>query len=93
MPFFACRYEPTLMHEMLALIIRIVSERGFCGLSATESLKRELIRKLSVGDATRSQLLKALPPRLSDNKDLQEILDTVAKYSHPSGMQQVCIDF
>ncbi|KAH9325221.1 hypothetical protein KI387_005399, partial [Taxus chinensis] len=81
-------YEPTLIQEMLALIICIVAERGFCGLSATESLKRELIRKLSVGDATRSQLLKALPPRLSDNKDLQEVLDTVATYAHPSGMQQ-----
>ncbi|GLJ41100.1 hypothetical protein SUGI_0851350 [Cryptomeria japonica] len=81
-------YEPTLTLKMLALIIRVVTERGYCGLSAKESLKRELIRKLAVGDATRSQLLKALPPRLSDKKDLQEILDTVASYSHPSGMQQ-----
>jgi hypothetical protein len=81
-------YEPTLAQEMLALIIRIVAERGFCGLSPTETLKKELIRKLSVGDATRSQLLKALPPRLLDNKDLQKTLDTIAIYTHPSGMQQ-----
>lgn len=81
-------YEPMLAQEMLALIIRIVAERGFCGLSPKETLKKELIRKLSVGDATRSQLLKALPPRLSDNKDLQNTLDTIAIYAHPSGMQQ-----
>lgn len=81
-------YEPTLAQEMLALIIRIVAERGFCGLSPREKLKKELIRKLSVGDATRSQLIRALPPRLSDHKDLQNTLDTIAIYSHPSGMQQ-----
>eukprot|EP01018_Ginkgo_biloba_P034022 Gb_11947 [translate_table: standard] len=81
-------YEPMLVQEMLALIIRIVAERGFCGLSVTETLRRELIRRLAVGDATHSQLLKALPPRLLDNKNLQETLDTVATYSRPSGMQQ-----
>ncbi|GLJ25852.1 hypothetical protein SUGI_0495400 [Cryptomeria japonica] len=65
-------YEPTLTLKMLALIIRVVAERGYCGLSAKESLKRELIRKLDVGDATRSQLLKALPPRLSDKKKFNQ---------------------
>jgi hypothetical protein len=74
---------------MLTLIIQIVSERRFCGLTTAESLKRELIFKLAVGDATRSQLVKSLPRDLSKFNQLQEILDIVAVYSNPSGFNQV----
>lgn len=77
------------MQEMLTLIIQIVKERRFCGLSTAESLRRELVYKLAIGDATRSQLVKSLPQDLSKNGQLQTILDSVADYSNPSGMKQV----
>ncbi|OIW07475.1 hypothetical protein TanjilG_14421 [Lupinus angustifolius] len=81
-------YEPVLVQEMLTLIIQIVKERRFCGLNTAESLKRELIYKLAVGDATHSQLVKSLPRDLSKFEQLQDILDTVAVYSNPSGFNQ-----
>jgi len=74
---------------MLTLIIQIVKERRFCGLNTAESLKRELIYKLSIGDATHSQLVKSLPRDLSKFDKLQDVLDTVAEYSNPSGFNQV----
>ncbi|CAL0328232.1 unnamed protein product [Lupinus luteus] len=81
-------YEPVLAQEMLTLIIQIVKERRFCGLTTAESLKRELIYKLAIGDATHSQLVKSLPRDLSKFEQLQDILDTVAVYSNPSGFNQ-----
>lgn len=77
------------MHEMLTLIIQIIKERRFCGLTTTETLKRELIYKLAIGNATHSQLVKSLPRDLSKINQLQEILDTIALYSEPSGVNQV----
>ncbi|XP_038696647.1 E3 ubiquitin-protein ligase PRT6-like [Tripterygium wilfordii] len=81
-------YEPVLVQEMLTLIIQIVQERRFSGLTKAENVKRELIHKLAIGDATRSQLVKSLPRDLSKFEKLQEILDTVAVYSNPSGFNQ-----
>lgn len=83
------RYEPVLVQEMLTLIIQILQERRFCGHSAADSLRRELIYKLAIGDATHSQLVKSLPRDLSKFDQLQEILDCVAVYSNPSGFNQV----
>lgn len=74
---------------MLTLIIQIVKERRFSGLTTTENLQRELICKLVTGNATRSQLVKSLPRDLSKVDQLQQVLDTVAVYSNPSGMKQV----
>lgn len=76
---------------MLTLIIQIVKERRFSGLSPSECLQRELVYKLSTGDATRSQLVKSLPRDLSKIDKLQEVLDRIAVYSNPSGMNQVCL--
>ncbi|KAH9735929.1 E3 ubiquitin-protein ligase PRT6 [Citrus sinensis] len=73
---------------MLTLIIQILQERRFCGLTTAESLKRELVHRLAIGDATHSQLVKSLPRDLSKFDQLQEILDAVAMYSHPSGFNQ-----
>ncbi|GAA0163551.1 ubiquitin-protein ligase [Lithospermum erythrorhizon] len=81
-------YEPILVHEMLTLIIQIVKERRFSGFSTPESLRRELIYKLSIGNSPRSQLVKSLPLDLSKVENLQEILDDVADYSIPSGINQ-----
>ncbi|KAK4730626.1 hypothetical protein R3W88_023614 [Solanum pinnatisectum] len=81
-------YEPTIVQEMLTLIIQIVKERRFSGLSPSECLERELVYKLSTGDATRSQLVKSLPRDLSKMDRLQEVLDRVAVYSNPSGINQ-----
>lgn len=91
--FVIFRYEPVLVQEMLTLIIQIIKERRFCGLTTAESLKRELIYKLSIGDATHSQLVKSLPRDLSKFEQLQDILDEVALYSNPSGFNQVCLTF
>ncbi|XP_031396412.1 E3 ubiquitin-protein ligase PRT6 [Punica granatum] len=87
-PARASEYEPVLVQEMLTLIIQIVKERRFCGLTTSESLRRELVYKLAAGDATHSQLVKALPRDLSKFSRLQEVLDTVASYSNPSGYNQ-----
>lgn len=87
------RYEPVLVQEMLTLVIQIIQERRFCGLTTAESLKRELVHKLAIGDATHSQLVKSLPRDLSKFDQLQEILDTVAMYSNPSGFNQVSFYF
>ncbi|XP_047981697.1 E3 ubiquitin-protein ligase PRT6 isoform X3 [Salvia hispanica] len=81
-------HEPTLVAEMLTLLIQIVKERRFCGLTTAECLQRELVYKLAIGDATRSQLVKSLPRDLSKADEFQEVLDRVAEYSHPSGMTQ-----
>ncbi|KAI3474097.1 hypothetical protein Pfo_028885 [Paulownia fortunei] len=81
-------HETTLVAEMLTLLIQIVNERRFCGLTNSECLQRELVYKLSIGDATHSQLVKSLPRDLSKVDELQEVLDTVAEYSHPSGITQ-----
>ena len=85
------RYEPVLVQEMLALLIQILQERRFCGLSTAESLRREIICKLATGDFTRSQLVKSLPRDLSKSDELQEVLDNVSDYCNPSGMNQVLI--
>ena len=84
-----CRYETILAQHMLSLLIQIVAERGFCGSTSAQSCRRELIRRLAISDATHSQLMKSLPPRLHDNKQWQEVLQAVSAYSKPSGMQQV----
>ncbi|PNT69934.1 hypothetical protein BRADI_2g03180v3 [Brachypodium distachyon] len=81
-------YESVLMQEMLTLLIQIVKERRFCGRSTADNLKRELIYKLAVGDATHSQIMKSLPRDLSSSKQLQNVLDLLAVYSNPSGMKQ-----
>ncbi|XP_010256932.1 PREDICTED: E3 ubiquitin-protein ligase PRT6 isoform X2 [Nelumbo nucifera] len=81
-------YEPLLVQAMFTLIIQIVKERRFCGMSAAESLRRELIYNLSIGDATHSQIVKSLPRDLSKNDQLQNILDSTAVYFKPSGMKQ-----
>ena len=77
------------MKNMLTLIIQIVTQRRFCGLSTTENLLRELVHKLSIGDATRSQLVESLPRDLSEDPLVQDVIDSVATYSNPSGLEQV----
>lgn len=84
----ASEYEAVLVQEMLNLIIQIVKERRFCGLTTAQCLQRELIYKLSTGNATHSQLVKSLPRDLSKVDQFQQILDTVAEYSYPSGIKQ-----
>ncbi|KAG2284685.1 hypothetical protein Bca52824_055905 [Brassica carinata] len=81
-------YEAVLVQEMLALLIQILQERRFCGLSTAESLRREIIFKLATGDFTHSQLVKSLPRELSKSDELQEVLDNVSVYCNPSGMNQ-----
>lgn len=83
------RYEPVLVKEMLTLMIQVIQERRFCGLRTAESLKRELVHNLAIGDATHSQLVKSLPRDLSKFDQLQEILDSVAMFSNPSDFNQV----
>lgn len=79
------------MQEMLTFLIQLVKERRFCGLSTADNLKRELIYKLAIGDATHSQIVKSLPRDLSSSDQLQNVLDSLAVYSNPSGMKQVLI--
>lgn len=87
-PERSSEYESVLVQEMLILIIHIVKERRFCGQTKAESLKRELVYKLAIGDFTHSQLVKSLPRDLSKFEQLQEILDVIAVYSNPSGFNQ-----
>lgn len=81
-------YEPVLVQEMLTLFIQIVKERRFCGSSITENLRRELVYRLVIGDATHSQLVKSLPRDLSKSDKLQNAVDMFAVYCNPSGMKQ-----
>ena len=85
------RYESVLMQEMLTFVIQLVKERRFCGLSTADNLKRELIYKLAIGDATHSQIVKSLPRDLSSSDQLQNVLDSLAVYSNPCGMKQVSL--
>ncbi|CAL1379064.1 unnamed protein product [Linum trigynum] len=87
-PEMSNEYEPVLVQSMLTLIIQIIQERHFSGLTTAENLKRELVHRLAIGDATHSQLVKSLPRDLSKSDQLQEILDAVAVYSNPSGVNQ-----
>ena len=88
---FLCifRHEPVLIQEMLIFLVQLVKERRFCGRSTADNLKRELIYKLAIGDATHSQIVKSLPRDLSSSEQLQNVLDSLAVYSNPSGMKQV----
>ncbi|KAM3346716.1 hypothetical protein ACQJBY_020971 [Aegilops geniculata] len=81
-------YEPVLIQEMLTLIVQLVKERRFCGRSAADNLKRELIYKLAVGDATHSQIVRSLPRDLSSSEQFQDVLDSVAVFSDPSGKKK-----
>ncbi|KAG0484149.1 hypothetical protein HPP92_012233 [Vanilla planifolia] len=81
-------FEAVLVLEMLTLIIHIVKERRFCGLSVEENLYRELVYRLSIGDATHSQVVNSLPRDLSRSDKLQNVLDVLAVYCNPSGMKQ-----
>lgn len=81
-------FESVLMQEMLTFLIQLVKERRFCGLSTADNLKRELIYKLAIGDATHSQIVKSLPRDLSSSDQLQNVLHSLAAYSNPSGMKQ-----
>lgn len=81
-----------LVQEMLTFLIQLVKERQYCGLSTVDNLKREIIYKLCTSDVTRSQLVKSLPRDLSKNENLQQVLDSLAVYSNPSGMKQVYFD-
>ncbi|KAI0498324.1 hypothetical protein KFK09_021565 [Dendrobium nobile] len=81
-------YEPVLVQEMLTLFIHIVKERRFCGSSTIENLRRELVYRLVIGDATHSQLVKSLPRDLSKSDKLQNTVDMLAVYCNPSGMKQ-----
>ncbi|XP_078428667.1 proteolysis 6 isoform X2 [Wolffia australiana] len=81
-------YEPVLLQEMFALLIQIITQRRFCGLSTADNLRHEIVRKLATGDATRSQIVEALPRDLSEDPVMQEVIDTVASYSTPSGLEQ-----
>ncbi|CAH8371211.1 unnamed protein product [Eruca vesicaria subsp. sativa] len=87
-PDMTNEYEAVLVQEMLALLIQILQERRFCGLSTAESLRREIIFKLATGDFTHSQLVKSLPRDLSKSDELQGVLDNVSVYCNPSGMNQ-----
>ncbi|PKA61914.1 E3 ubiquitin-protein ligase UBR3 [Apostasia shenzhenica] len=81
-------YEAVLVQDMLTLIVHIVTERRFCGSSEADNLRRELVYRLAIGDATHSQLVKALPRDLSKSDKLQSVVDTLAVYCNPSGMKQ-----
>ncbi|XP_010543302.1 PREDICTED: E3 ubiquitin-protein ligase PRT6 [Tarenaya hassleriana] len=81
-------YEAVLVQEMLTLLVQILQERRYSGLTTAESLRREIIYKLATGDATHSQLVKSLPRDLAKSDKLQEILDSVSVYSNPSGFNQ-----
>ncbi|KAL0888784.1 hypothetical protein Bca101_012767 [Brassica carinata] len=87
-PDLTNEYEAVLVQEMLALLIQILQERRFCGLSTAESLRREIIFNLATKDFTHSQLVKSLPRDLSKSDELQEVLDNVSVFSNPSGMNQ-----
>ena len=76
---------------MLTFIVQLVKERRFCGRSTADNLKRELIYKLAVGDATHSQIVRSLPRDLLSSEQFQDVLDSVAVYSDPSGNKKVLI--
>ena len=76
---------------MLTFIVQLVKECRFCGRSTADNLKRELIYKLAVGDATHSQIVRSLPRDLLSSEQFQDVLDSVAVYSDPSGNKKVLI--
>ncbi|XP_044974725.1 E3 ubiquitin-protein ligase PRT6-like isoform X1 [Hordeum vulgare subsp. vulgare] len=81
-------YESVLIQEMLTFLVQLVKERRFCGRPTADNLKRELIYKLAVRDATHSQIVKSLPRDLSSSEQLQIVLDSLAVYSDPSGKKK-----
>ncbi|KAM7275823.1 hypothetical protein ACFE04_017689 [Oxalis oulophora] len=85
-------YELALVKEMLTLIIHILQERGYCGLTSSESLKRDLICILANKDSTYNELLEQFPIELSKHQHqhhFKEILETIAIYSSPCDNNQV----
>ncbi|VAH72436.1 unnamed protein product [Triticum turgidum subsp. durum] len=81
-------YESVLIQDMLTFIVQLVKERRFCGCSIADNLKRELIYKLAVGDATHSQIVRSLPHDLSSSEQFEDVLDSVAVCSDPSGKKK-----
>ncbi|KAM7274780.1 hypothetical protein ACFE04_016646 [Oxalis oulophora] len=82
------KYEQALAREMLILIIQILQERRFCGLTPSQSLKRDVVCILAIKDRTYNKLLKSLPITLSEHH-LKEVLDNVAIYCNPSNNNEV----
>ncbi|CAI5479531.1 unnamed protein product [Closterium sp. Yama58-4] len=84
----ASEYEPAVAQDCLAFLIRLISERSFSGLPPTAALRREIVQRLAIGNATRSSVVKSLPPRFAENPAIPAVLAAVADYSRPSGMEQ-----
>ncbi|KAM7261642.1 hypothetical protein ACFE04_020719 [Oxalis oulophora] len=84
------QHEPDLVGEMLTLLIQILHERRFCGFSTAQSLRRELIYRLSIRDYPRSVLMESLPRDLSNDR-LDEILNSVAVYCSSSSSIEILI--
>ncbi|KAM7256820.1 hypothetical protein ACFE04_012561 [Oxalis oulophora] len=86
-------YEPDLVREMLMLLVQIVKERQFCGLTTSQILKREIIYKLAVEDMTRNKLIESIPKHYSQSDNFEKNLDMVAIYSGPSDWKEVCVNY
>mmetsp|Transcript_3143 Transcript_3143/g.11325 ORF Transcript_3143/g.11325 Transcript_3143/m.11325 type:complete len:2016 (+) Transcript_3143:228-6275(+) len=82
-------YVPRMINGLLTFLLNIAAERSCACTDTGMLLKQELIRRLAVGDATHSELMKTLPSRLLD-KDSQThpVLQEVAEFKHPAGLSQ-----
>lgn len=95
-------FIPTLIEELFVLIARVASERGKCGFTESQALRRKLLHQLCCSDRTYSQLSKIFSVRISNELDphdeadnwgklnsmLQSIMADICLYVEPKGMQQ-----
>ncbi|KAM7255782.1 hypothetical protein ACFE04_011523 [Oxalis oulophora] len=82
-------YESALVTEMLTLIIQILQERRFCGLTISQILKKELIYKLAIEDTNFWKLVKAVPRDLSQIDQLKEFFDATVIFTGPSAFKDM----
>ncbi|OLL26450.1 E3 ubiquitin-protein ligase ubr1 [Neolecta irregularis DAH-3] len=78
-----------MLEEVLFLVIVLFSERSkICKWTIQQQIAREIIQVLCFGSMTFSQIHKAVPERMSDHVDFEDVLNTVAHYQHPDIAQE-----
>ncbi|KJE91113.1 ubiquitin ligase E3 [Capsaspora owczarzaki ATCC 30864] len=83
-PEFRVGDTPDLFADFFSLLITMLSERTFLGMSFGEYVRMEIIHRLAVDDFTHSSLTESLPHRVGADEQFDEILKQVADYHAPA---------
>ncbi|KAI8082748.1 uncharacterized protein BX664DRAFT_301151 [Halteromyces radiatus] len=76
-----------IVEEFLNLLAICATERGYASAMSTEDqIRRSIIQYLGISSLAYSELVKLVPESLSENESFETILDTLATYKAPDGL-------